>query len=138
LRPLATEIDHISPPLDDHRRIKVESPKFTCGNPDDVDYEEMFPRLDDETDEDYEDRLMEVEWEPEVIQPEPGDFHPPTDEEFRDNAIINLGKDYATDGLQVVVKLANIELTPEKPHYAGGSWHVEGFLVSTNKDSLDY
>jgi len=28
--------------------------------------------------------------------------------------------------LQVIVKLANIILTPEKPNYAGGSWHVEG------------
>ncbi|KAL2912212.1 hypothetical protein HK105_208280 [Polyrhizophydium stewartii] len=28
--------------------------------------------------------------------------------------------------LQVIVKLANIHLTPESPKYAGGSWHVEG------------
>jgi len=28
--------------------------------------------------------------------------------------------------LQVIVKLADISLTPEKPTYAGGSWHVEG------------
>jgi hypothetical protein len=28
--------------------------------------------------------------------------------------------------LQVIVKLANIELTPENPNYPGGSWHVEG------------
>ncbi|KIO21963.1 hypothetical protein M407DRAFT_28450 [Tulasnella calospora MUT 4182] len=27
---------------------------------------------------------------------------------------------------QVIVKLANIHLTPEKPEYPGGSWHVEG------------
>ncbi|KAG0332610.1 hypothetical protein BG004_001173 [Podila humilis] len=27
---------------------------------------------------------------------------------------------------QVIVKLANIELTPENPRYPGGSWHVEG------------
>jgi Protein of unknown function (DUF4246) len=30
--------------------------------------------------------------------------------------------------LQIIVKLANIHLTPEKPTYAGGSWHVEGQL----------
>ncbi|MFF7340181.1 DUF4246 domain-containing protein [Streptomyces sp. NPDC008163] len=30
--------------------------------------------------------------------------------------------------LQVVAKLATIRLTPEKPEYAGGSWHVEGML----------
>ena len=30
--------------------------------------------------------------------------------------------------LQVIVKLANIVLTPEKPEYPGGKWHVEGLL----------
>lgn len=30
--------------------------------------------------------------------------------------------------LQVIVKLANIHLTPEKPKYEGGSWHIEGQL----------
>ncbi|KAG0238702.1 hypothetical protein BGW42_002568 [Actinomortierella wolfii] len=28
--------------------------------------------------------------------------------------------------LQVIVKMANIELTPENPNYPGGTWHVEG------------
>jgi hypothetical protein len=30
--------------------------------------------------------------------------------------------------IQVIVKLANIHLTPEKPEYAGGAWHIEGQL----------
>ncbi|KAH7154406.1 hypothetical protein DER46DRAFT_688295 [Fusarium sp. MPI-SDFR-AT-0072] len=30
--------------------------------------------------------------------------------------------------IQVIVKMANIHLTPEKPTYDGGSWHVEGQL----------
>ncbi|KAI8216357.1 hypothetical protein K4K53_010182 [Colletotrichum sp. SAR 10_77] len=30
--------------------------------------------------------------------------------------------------IQVIVKLANIHLTPEKPTYDGGSWHIEGLL----------
>ncbi|CAF3580872.1 unnamed protein product [Fusarium graminearum] len=30
--------------------------------------------------------------------------------------------------VQVIVKLANIHLTPEKPTYDGGSWHIEGQL----------
>ncbi|KAA8913689.1 hypothetical protein TRICI_003147 [Trichomonascus ciferrii] len=30
--------------------------------------------------------------------------------------------------LKVIVKLANIHLTPDKPDYAGGSWHVEGTI----------
>lgn len=37
--------------------------------------------------------------------------------------------------IQVIVKLANIVLTPEKPEYPGGKWHVEGMrnesIVST-------
>ncbi|GIJ97934.1 hypothetical protein Aspvir_000040 [Aspergillus viridinutans] len=38
-------------------------------------------------------------------------------------------KDYhpGTDN-KVIVKLANIKLTPEKPEYEGGSWHIEGQL----------
>eukprot|EP00040_Diaphanoeca_grandis_P027958 m.160306 g.160306 ORF g.160306 m.160306 type:complete len:661 (+) comp31180_c2_seq2:8-1990(+) len=30
--------------------------------------------------------------------------------------------------IQVIIKMANIHLTPEKPTYNGGSWHVEGEL----------
>ncbi|MFJ8693830.1 DUF4246 domain-containing protein [Streptomyces roseolilacinus] len=30
--------------------------------------------------------------------------------------------------LQVIVKLATLRLTPDKPEYPGGSWHVEGML----------
>ena len=33
---------------------------------------------------------------------------------------------FKDSGLQVIVKLASIELTPEKPLFAGGEWHVEG------------
>ncbi|EGV62988.1 hypothetical protein CANTEDRAFT_114303 [Yamadazyma tenuis ATCC 10573] len=29
---------------------------------------------------------------------------------------------------KVIVKLANIELTPENSTYAGGSWHLEGCI----------
>ena len=32
--------------------------------------------------------------------------------------------------LQVIVRLANIVLTPERPEYPGGKWHVEGSLQS--------
>jgi hypothetical protein len=31
-------------------------------------------------------------------------------------------------GLQVIVKMASIELTPEKPEFAPGNWHVEGMM----------
>ncbi|KAF8647144.1 hypothetical protein AX16_006975 [Volvariella volvacea WC 439] len=42
--------------------------------------------------------------------------------------IVDLVKEYGDRGLQVIVKLANIHLTPEKPEYEGGTWHVEGQL----------
>ena len=32
--------------------------------------------------------------------------------------------------LQVIVRLANVVLTPERPEYPGGKWHVEGPLQS--------
>lgn len=40
---------------------------------------------------------------------------------------VDLLKEYP-EGLQVIFKLANIHLTPEKPTYHGSNWHVEGAL----------
>ena len=61
-----------------------------------------------------------------IEQPEPDAFQPPTEPD----PTINLKEEYAKSGLQIIVKLANIHLTPENPSYEGGSWHVEGQLVS--------
>lgn len=69
---------------------------------------------DDDYDEEYQ------EWEknrPILPVPIPTFKAPPTPE----NPI-----DLKGSRLQVIVKLANIELTPESPKYDGGSWHVEG------------
>ncbi|KAL3441290.1 hypothetical protein BJX65DRAFT_288823 [Aspergillus insuetus] len=41
---------------------------------------------------------------------------------------VDFRQHFPGQNLQVIVKLANIELTPEKPHYAGGTWHIEGQL----------
>ena len=55
------------------------------------------------------------------------EFIPPDVEEFRMPLFDNLNKiDLKGKNLQVIVKLANILLTPEKSSYPGGSWHVEG------------
>ncbi|KAJ6256006.1 hypothetical protein Dda_9300 [Drechslerella dactyloides] len=40
----------------------------------------------------------------------------------------DLWKKFRDKGLQVIVKLASIHLTPEKSRYPGGSWHLEGQL----------
>ncbi|KZF21064.1 hypothetical protein L228DRAFT_248827 [Xylona heveae TC161] len=92
-----------------------------------VDYEEIPEhlkpqQLPGEDEDDYDDRIDG--WDRpymKVIQPEPGEFRPPPEYNM-----VDLRKQYAENGLQVIVKLANIELTPEKPEYTGGSWHVEG------------
>lgn len=38
----------------------------------------------------------------------------------------SLRQRFEETGLQVIVKIASIELKPEKPEFEGGSWHVEG------------
>jgi hypothetical protein len=90
-------------------------------------------QLPNESDEDFEDRKMEWydSYARNVVQPEPGKF---ADADFNyelvDHEKIDLVEDYKNRGLQVIVKLGNIHLTPEKPEYEGGTWHVEGQMVS--------
>ncbi|NUS12149.1 MAG: DUF4246 domain-containing protein [Streptomyces sp.] len=56
------------------------------------------------------------------VVPDAPDFTPP--EVPGDSARVDLrGR-----RLQVIVKLATIHLTPDRPEYAGGSWHVEGMM----------
>jgi hypothetical protein len=45
-----------------------------------------------------------------------------------DHQPVDLQKDFRDSGLQIIFKLANIHLTPEKSEYEGGSWHIEGAL----------
>ncbi|KAK2735679.1 hypothetical protein FQN55_002041 [Onygenales sp. PD_40] len=65
-----------------------------------------------------------------AVQPEPVNFQDWLSEKKKSDTVqkIDLTRDYGERGLQVIVKLANIHLTPEKPKYDGGSWHVEGQL----------
>ncbi|KAJ8073725.1 hypothetical protein AAF712_003212 [Marasmius tenuissimus] len=62
-----------------------------------------------------------------LIQPEPRDYVPLSREAITS---VDLRKDWKEKGLQVIVKLANIELRPEdgKTYYDGGTWHIEGQL----------
>jgi hypothetical protein len=71
-----------------------------------------------------------------IVKPEPGQFVPPTviqvdtvPDSNHDERQVDLKREFGERGLQIIVKLANIHLTPEKPHYTGGTWHVEGQLV---------
>ena len=90
----------------------------------------------------YDDRVEAWKQSRVVIEPEPGEFKTPTERlrlrkhrweskinpDMRDPPDVapnvDLRKNFGR--LQVIVKLSNIHLTPEKPEYPGGSWHVEG------------
>ncbi|KAF5323944.1 hypothetical protein D9611_008284 [Ephemerocybe angulata] len=61
-----------------------------------------------------------------VVLPDPGEFEP-----LGHPDPLSLKELCAGRPLQVIVKLANIELTPEKPEYEGGTWHVEGKMNET-------
>ncbi|KAJ3065188.1 hypothetical protein HDU99_004248, partial [Rhizoclosmatium hyalinum] len=47
------------------------------------------------------------------------DFQAPTDFKFRTHSL-------SGRTVQVIVKMANVHLTPEKPAFNGGRWHLEG------------
>ncbi|EAU37645.1 conserved hypothetical protein [Aspergillus terreus NIH2624] len=80
----------------------------------------------EEEDDEFYERHDEWEDTRPVKKPEPGDFHPPVVEYGWEPIVLR--EQFRDEGLQVIVKLANIELTPEKPEYEGGSWHIEGQL----------
>ena len=100
-------------------------------------YEDDWHELEMEEDEDendYEDRLGAWKESRRIIQPEPEEFKPPMERlhalyenlKPEDTPLVDLRKDFGK--LQIIVKLANIHLTPENPTYPGGSWHIEGQL----------
>ncbi|MFD5066343.1 DUF4246 domain-containing protein [Streptomyces sp. NPDC058369] len=77
-------------------------------------YEEAVEAHDEAMDDWYQNRQPVIPDAPEYAPPALPDGFAPVDLRGR--------------RLQVIVKLATIHLTPEKPEYAGGSWHVEGML----------
>lgn len=116
------------------RRIQYDSAEYHDGYKDggEEDEHETYPQQED----DEEDEAFEVRWEAwdtarnerrRVILPEPpSEFNP---NEFLGEPFTMMEK-LGGRPLQVIVKLASIELTPDKPEYGGGSWHVEGMMVS--------
>ncbi|TFK85142.1 hypothetical protein K466DRAFT_200090 [Polyporus arcularius HHB13444] len=83
-----------------------------------------YDHLENPEFEDDDDGLQAEEWEKTFkwpLIPEPTPFQPPYDDGYPPLSMEDPGS-----AIQVIVKLANIVLTPEKPRYAGGAWHVEG------------
>ncbi|KAI0755810.1 hypothetical protein C8Q74DRAFT_1452369 [Fomes fomentarius] len=81
-------------------------------------YNEEEATDDLETAEEWEAWDREHKW-PTIPDPEP--FEPQPASERIDYSL----KDR---NIQVIIKLANIVLTPENPKYPGGAWHVEGMV----------
>ncbi|EAU86432.1 hypothetical protein CC1G_05426 [Coprinopsis cinerea okayama7 len=112
-----------------HQRITYDCVHY------DPDAEEILledggPKEGDDLNENFDYWDLRQEWEnrnkrivlPDVDKPfDPKDFGQPAP--FSLKGLMKDGRP-----LQVIVKLANIVLTPEKPSYGGGTWHVEGKL----------
>lgn len=109
-------------------RINYRSVEFG----DHTEPEPTWPEKDNK-DEQYEaeQRFWERNWQWKITRPillpEPQEFTFPG--QWRR---VNLRSQFPKTKLQVIVKLANIELTTDNPEYGGGSWHLEGQLVSNS------
>lgn len=121
------------------KRVTYDSVEYDP-HPDNLPEEERLQQGEDEDENDFWER--EEEWLEEyrknhLVLPEPEEFEPPEQDmlsnlfpEATEEATgVNLRNQYSDKNLQIIVKLANIRLTPEKPYYEGGTWHVEGQLV---------
>jgi len=116
--------------VEDYRRIDYDCVEYDP-DPADLPDDAWPPQEEGEDDDEYNNRLCE--WEREyrhVVLPEPGMFEPPSYIPTDPRDLVDLRKDYEGKPLQIIVKLANIHLTPQKPEYKGGKWHVEGQMVS--------
>ena len=81
----------------------------------------------DDDDNDYgdDDKYTEECYKSKYIKvPEPGPREPRT-RVAKDQDAAGFQRAFSGKNLQVIVKLANIHLTPEKPTYDGDSWHIE-------------
>ncbi|KAF7977244.1 hypothetical protein HWV62_4355 [Athelia sp. TMB] len=96
-------------------RIPFEGPEYA----NDIPLADRPAQEPGESDYRYEERLQELT----LIPPPVAGYEDPEETE-----LLDLRKEFTKRGLQVIVKLANIHLTPEKPEYGGGTWHVEGQL----------
>ena len=74
-----------------------------------------------------------------MVEKEPREFRPPEERastnwldpqgRYHDWIFVDLKKEFWNIGLQMVLRVTEICLTPEQPHYEGEDWHVEGQMV---------
>lgn len=102
--------------------VEYEEDTVPCPQPTDPSVD--VPRLMDER---AYYRLVDAWWDSRrIVRPEPGQFT--VRKSLHDD--LDFRKHFPDTKFQVIVKLANIELKPGKPNYEGGTWHMEGQLVS--------
>ncbi|KAF5873308.1 uncharacterized protein Bfra_008589 [Botrytis fragariae] len=94
--------------------VSQNKSNFDTGDEDEIDIEC--------TDDEMEEEEAEERWRQtrEPVIPEPC---------FKDvdySIKIRLEHQFQESGLQIIIKMASIELTPEKPEFPAGSWHIEG------------
>ena len=81
----------------------------------------------DETGEDEDENNIYDRWtrtrEPVLPQPPP---FATSKVSYAVDPAMTLRETFKDTGLQIIVKMASIELTPEKPKFPAGGWHVEG------------
>lgn len=118
-----------------HDTVHPPYPRISYDDVEYLDYDVPEPEYDDFGRDRFEEYLeARRAWgvNRPIIMPEPeGEFDPSKRSRSYLGPWIPLRDKFRDSGLQVIVKLANIELTPEKPRYEGGSWHVEGQLVGS-------
>jgi hypothetical protein len=71
-----------------------------------------------------EERLLEAKWE--IVRKARMEAVPFNDVPYAPQPGKRLADKYHNSGLQIIVKMASIELTPEKPEFPVGGWHIEG------------
>jgi hypothetical protein len=136
-------------PLKSHpdvsQRIAFKSCEYDP-DPENFPEEEQPQQLPNETEDDFYWRWDDwVRDTRRVVRPEPGQFELPgvkqgglgTDgTESSNEKRVDLKREFGDRGLQIIVKLSSIHLTPENPSYGGGTWHVEGQLVRVHQISF--
>ncbi|RXW20822.1 hypothetical protein EST38_g5042 [Candolleomyces aberdarensis] len=86
---------------------------------------EQIQPLEGESEDDFLERKWQwFETTRVVVLPEPLEVY----KRLEEPKPLSLKDTFGSRPLQIIVKLANIHLTPEKPEYEGGTWHVEGTM----------
>ncbi|KAL1618746.1 hypothetical protein SLS56_010437 [Neofusicoccum ribis] len=115
-----------NPFSDEYKRIDSKDADYIFDESEDAENEDE--EEEDEDDWDHERNKASLDKDRTLILPDPHDYGVKDKEQAVTSYKDHLRTTFASQGLQVIVKLANIMLTPDEPTYEGGSWHVEGQL----------